>query len=133
MSVPRAGPHRSLSSFKRWPGWISPKCSPSRDRPYWRSAPPRSAVEHLRTRPGAGRPATSASRGGPRAELPPLDLAHVLDVRAIAALGARLAREPAVEDLRELRLGGRTQAESEDVGVVPPARAAGRRRIQTQP
>ena len=51
---------------------------------------------------------------------------------ASSVVGARRGREPGVEDLGELRLGGRAQAEGEHVRVVPPPRAGGGRGVAAQ-
>ena len=60
-----------------------------------------------------------------------LDLGQVGDVRRVVGLGAGRGGEPGVEDLAELRLRGRAQAEREHVRVVPararPRRSARRR------
>src|SRR3954451_14430486 len=61
-----------------------------------------------------------------------VQLGEVLDVRAVALLAAWLCGKPGVEDLRQLRLGGRAEAEREHVGVVPAPGARGRLGVDTQ-
>ena len=63
-----------------------------------------------------------------RAPQPPMSARrrapHVLDVGPVLGILAGRGLEPAVEDLAQHRLRGRAQAERQDVGVVPGARAA---------
>src|SRR4051812_25256758 len=58
-------------------------------------------------------PAMTSSLGGAAA----VQLAQVVDVRHVAGVGARRAREPRVEDLAELGLRRGSQAERQDVRV----------------
>jgi hypothetical protein len=56
----------------------------------------------------------------------------MIDVGAVLGVGADLLRQPRVQDLDELRLGRGAQAEREDVGVVPAARARRRGGVRAQ-
>src|SRR4051812_41236358 len=66
-------------------------------------------------------PTMSGARTGNRV----VQLTDVLDVGPVFGIVAGSAREPAVEDFAEQRLGGRSQAERQHVCVVPRARATG--------
>src|SRR3954454_25223620 len=55
-----------------------------------------------------------------------VEVADVIDVRAVVRIVARLGLEPAVEDLAEHRLRGGAKAERQHIGVVPRARPATR-------
>src|SRR5215207_2651116 len=78
---------------------------------------------------------TGCSAASPRstlASIAALDLRDVIDVRRVVGIGARLAAEPGVEDLPELGLRGRPQADRERVRVVPLPRAVGRLGVEAE-